>query len=141
MAKFTRSTALAHRSPIVVHMPRRSRARAFARRAAPHLRRAGGALKRSGARSLPVVGLALGAAAVGFVDGKKYLDKLPKIGGSTAATLAIAGYIATRFFRNQNIRMAGYAAIAVGVYDIARVKSGGVSGFDDDGGAGPGGGL
>lgn len=141
MAKFTRSTALAHRQPIVVHMPRRSGVRSIARRAAPHVRRGARAIGRAAGRSLPISGIAIGAALVGVLDGKKYLDKLPKIMGSSAATLAIAGYVATKFFKNPHVRMAGYAAIAVGVFDIARVKSGGVSGFDDDGGAGHGGGL
>lgn len=138
MAKFTSSTALAHRAPIVVHMPRRSRARAFARRAAPHVRRFGSA----GKRSLPLIGLAIGGLAVGYADGKKLLDKLPKLGGSSAATLGVAGWALTKFFKNPNIRMAGYAAIAVAAFDFGRVHGGGTSGFpEQDGGAGPGGGF
>lgn len=140
MAKFT-STALAHRPQFVVHMPKRSRARALVRRAAPHVRRGARAVGRGAKRSLPLMGIVIGGLAVGYLDGKKYLDKLPKIGGSSVFTLALAGYAATRFSKNPHIRMAGMAALAAAAFDFGKVKGGGVSGFEDDGGAGPGGGL
>lgn len=136
MAKFTSSTALAHRPSIVVHMPKRSRARNLVRRAAPHVRRVG----RAAGRSVPLMGLALGGLAVGYLDGKKFLDKLPKLGGSSVVTLGVAGWALTKFSKNQHLRMAGYAAIAVAAFDFGRVHGGGTSGFDD-GGAGPGGGF
>ncbi len=142
MAKFTSSTALAHRPSIVVQMPRRSgRVRGLARRAAPHVRRGARALGRGGKRSLPAMGIIIGGLVVGYLDGKKMLDKLPKIGGSSAVTLGLIGFAATRFIKNPNVRMAGMAAMAAAAFDFGRVKGGGVSGFDDDGGAGPNGGL
>ena len=87
------------------------------------------------------MGLAVGAAAVGYLEAKGMLKKLPAIGGSQALTLAVAGYAATRFIRNPTIRMMGLAAIAAGAFDFGRVHGGGVSGFDGDSGAGPGGGF
>ena len=89
----------------------------------------------------PAMGLAVGAAAVGYLEAKGTLNKLPAIGGSRALTLAIAGYAATRFVRNPTVRMMGLAAIAAGAFDFGRVHGGGVSGFDGDSGAGPGGGF
>lgn len=61
------------------------------------------------------------------------LDKLPQIGGSKVLSLGIAGYIATRWSRNQYIRTAGFAAMTVAGYDWGRVQAGGTSGVDDGG--------
>ena len=141
MAKFTSSTALAHRPSIIVHMPKRRRVAAFARRA-------GGAVARGARRAgrrlvpgLPVFGTLGAAAAVGYLEAQKKLGFIPTVLGSRAATLGLAGFAATRLFKNPTIRMVGMAVAIAGAFDIGRVKGGGVSGFDDDGGAGPGGGL
>ena len=130
MAKF-----LARRPQVIV-MKAPSRARRFARRAAPHVRRVG----RHAVRSLPTVGIAVGALAVGYAQGKGMLDKLPQIGGSKVITLGLAGYLATRFVRNPMIKQAGLAALAAAAFDLGRTQATGTSGLDDtfgDGGAGP----
>lgn len=87
------------------------------------------------------MGIAVGAAAVGYLEAKGMFKKLPTIGGSQALTIALVGYAATRFVRNPTIRMAGLAAVAAGAFDFGRVHGGGVSGFGDEGGAGHGGGF
>jgi hypothetical protein len=84
------------------------------------------------------MGIALGGLAVGYLDGKGFLDKLPQIGGSKIVTLGLAGYAATRFFKNQHIRQAGLAALAAAAFDFGRVQGGGTSGFDVSGDAGSG---
>jgi hypothetical protein len=103
-----------------------------ARRARPHVKRA-----------LPTMGVTVGALVVGYASGKGFLDRLPQIGGSKVLTLGLAGYAATRFFKNPSIRQAGLAALAAAAFDFGRVQAGGVSGFEDvsgDGGSGQGGG-
>ena len=56
-------------------------------------------------------------------------------------TLGIAGYAATRFFKNPSVRQAGLAALAAACFDFGKVQAGGTSGFEDgmqgDGGGGP----
>ena len=89
---------------------------------------------------MPVIGLALGGALVGYAEGKGFLKRLPQIGGSPALTVALAGYVATRFIRNPTVRMAGLAAVVAGAFDFGKVHGGGISGFDE-GGAGFGGGV
>jgi hypothetical protein len=81
-----------------------------------------------------MMGMALGGAVVGYLNQKGYLDKLPKIGGSRMMTLGLAGYAATRFIRQPQIRMAGLAAMVVAAADWGRVQGGGVSGLDDSAG-------
>lgn len=114
--------ALAFARPSIVVMPPRrgrvrrafGRARSVARRAAPHAR-----------RSLPTVGIALGGAVVGYLQGSGKLDSLPEIGGSKMVTLGLAGYAATRFVRNPHVRAAGLAALAAAAFDFGRVQGGG----------------
>lgn len=125
MAKFTRALS---RPPVIIAMPRpRGRIRRAYSRAAPHVRRAG----RAGRRALPTVGLALGGAVVGYLQGSGKLDFLPEIGGSKMVTLGLAGYAATRFSRNAHVRGAGMAALAAAAFDFGRVQGGGTSGEDD----------
>lgn len=88
-----------------------------------------------------MIGLALGGAALGYAESKKWLDKLPAIGGSRALPIAAIGFGITRFTRNPTLRMAGVAMIVSGAFDWGRVQGGGVHGFPDDGGAGRGGGF
>lgn len=122
MAK-SRSLAFAPRPTVVVMAPRRSgRIRRGASRAASFVRRRGGAAAR---RSLPTVGIALGGAVIGYLQGSGKLDFLPEVGGSRMVTLGIAGYGATRFVRNPHIRAAGLAALAAAAFDFGRVQGGG----------------
>lgn len=115
MAKFTSAIS----RPIVISMPkRRGRVARYARRAAPRVR-------RGVKRSLPTVGLALGGAVVGYLQGSGRLDFLPEIGGSRMVTLGLAGYAATRFSRNAHIRAAGLAALASAAFDFGRAQGGG----------------
>jgi hypothetical protein len=138
MAKFTSSTALAHRSPIVVHMPtRRRRAGAVAKRAGRAVRH----VARRAAPSLPLFGTLAAAAALGYLEAQKKLSFVPTVLNSRAATFGLIGFGATRLIKNPTVRMVGIAAAICGAFDIGRVKGGGVSGFDDDGGAGRDGGL
>jgi len=136
MAKSRALTRFAPR-PVIVTMPRpRGRIRRAAGRVV-HVARRGG---RHAKRALPTVGIAVGGLVVGYMDGKGWLDKLPQIGGSKVITLGLAGYVATRFSRNQMIRQAGMAALAAAAFDFGKVQAGGTSGFDSDGGGGRGGG-
>lgn len=136
MAKSRALTRFAPR-PVIVTMPRpRGRIRRAASRAV-HVARRGG---RHAKRALPTVGIAVGGLVVGYMDGKGWLDKLPQIGGSKVITLGLAGYVATRFSKNQMIRQAGMAALAAAAFDFGKVQAGGTSGFDSDGGGGRGGG-
>lgn len=125
-------------APVVVVAPRRGRARRAARAV-------GGAIRRGARRAapaLPLFGTLAAAGGLGYLEAQKKLSFIPTILGSRAATFGVAGFLATRFKRLPPIvRMVGAAAAIAGAYDIGRVKGGGVSGFDDDGGAGPGGGL
>lgn len=127
MAK-SRSLAFAPR-PIIVAMPRRSgRVRRAAGRAVRHFRRGG-----AGRRALPTVGIALGGAVAGYLQGSGKLDFLPEIGGSKMVTLGLAGYAATRFVRNPHVRAAGLAALAAAAFDFGRVQGGGGTHGDADG--------
>jgi len=115
------------RPPIVIAMPRRrggGRVRRYASRAVARVR-------RHGTRALPTVGLALGGAVVGWLQGSGKLDFLPEIGGSKMVTLGLAGYAATRFSRNAHVRGAGMAALAAAAFDFGRVQGGGASGDDE----------
>jgi hypothetical protein len=113
-------------APIVVMAPSRGgkvrragrRVGAVARKVG---RRAGSAARRQGAAHLPAIGVALGGLAVGYADAKGYLAKLPQIGGSRALTLGLLGYAATRFSKNQYVRMAGVAAIGAAAFDYGKV--------------------
>ena len=103
------------------------------------VRRAGRAFGRvaraAGRRSkphLPILGLGVAAAAVGWADSKGWTSKIPTIGGSRALTLAIAGYAATRLTSNKHVRMAGVAAVCAGGFDWGKVQGGGTSGIDDE---------
>lgn len=90
---------------------------------------------------MPLVGTAAAAAAIGYLEQQQKLKFIPTVLGSRAATIGIAGFIATRFIKNPTVKMLGNAAVIAAAFDIGRVKGGGVSGFDDDGGAGRGGGF
>lgn len=125
--------------PLVIYSPPRrrfGRIRRAASRAAPHVRRFG----RSAKRETGSIGLAVGGLLVGYADGKGYLDKLPKIGGSKVITLAAIGYVASRYSKTPLIRRAGVAALVAAAFDFGKVQAGGTSGFDllGDGGGGPG---
>jgi hypothetical protein len=82
------------------------------------------------------MGIALGGVAVGYLQAQGWLDKIPTIGGSKMMTLGLVGYAATRFVRNNHVRMAGFAALAAAAVDFGRVQGGGTSGWDDDGNTG-----
>jgi hypothetical protein len=89
--------------------------------------------RRHGKAALPLMGLTVGGLAVGYLNQKGFLNKLPTIGGSRMMTLGLAGYAATRFTRNSTIRMAGLAALVVAAADFGRVQGGGTSGLDEAG--------
>ena len=133
-----RKLALVRRPPVIVVSPPRAPARrrigAAVRRVGHHVRRGGHHAKRA----LPTAGVAIGALAVGYAQGKGFLDKLPQIGGSKVLTLGVIGFIATRFVKNPAIRQAGLAALAAAAFDFGRVQAGGTSGFDDVSDAGGG---
>ena len=95
-------------------------------------KRAGGALRAvgRGARKaapahVPAMALAIGGLVVGALDSRGYLQKIPTIGGSRAVTLAIAGYVATRYVKNPFVRNAGLAALAAAAFDYGKVHLGG----------------
>lgn len=136
MAKH-RSTALAR--PVIVQVPRApGRARRAARRVGAGVRHVARRSYHGGKKALPTMGIALGGLVAGYASGKGYLDKLPKIGGSSVVTLGIAGYAATRFLKNKFAREAGLACLAAAAFDFGKVQAGGTSGFDDMGDAGGG---
>lgn len=87
-----------------------------------------------------MIGLALGGAAIGYAESKRWLDKLPSVGGSRALPIALLGFGITKLIRNPTARMAGVAMIVAGAFDWGRVQGGSVTGFED-GGAGHGGGM
>jgi hypothetical protein len=126
-----RHTALARPPVIVMQAPRR--ARAVARRAYSAIRRQAPRARRAAARSLPTVGIALGGAVVGYLQGSGRLDMLPEIGGSKMVTLGLAGWAATRFVKNQHVRAAGLAALAAAAFDFGRVQGGGGTKGEDEG--------
>lgn len=90
-----------------------------------HVVRRGGSHAR---RALPTVGITLGGAVVGYLQGSGRLDFLPEVGGSRMVTLGLAGYAATRFVRNPHVRAAGLAALAAAAFDFGRVQGGGTHG-------------
>lgn len=106
------------------------------RRKGGKLRSHVGGLARRGVshahKSAPTVGIALGAAAVGYATGKGYLNKLPALAGSHVLTLGLVGFAATRFVKNQHVRNAGLAALAAAAFDFGRTQATGVSGIDGD---------
>lgn len=147
MKKLSLFRSHAPAAPTVVMVPSRG---GKVRRAA---RRAGAVAKAVGRRggrvakehAVPAMGMAIGGAIAGALDAKGLFNKLPAIGGSRAATLALTGYAATRFLKNKYVRMAGLAAIAVGAFDAvkshmiqaapkAQAAPKGTSGHDDDSG-------
>lgn len=116
----------------------------FAPAAAPARKRRRGAVRRfariKGRRfagrakaHVPTLGIALGAAVVGFAEGKGYLDKLPSIAGSRAVSLGLAGYVASRYASNPHVKAAGVAALAAAAFDIGKSRAGVASGLDDGG--------
>lgn len=128
MAKHSR--ALARRSNvIVVSAPRRGRIRRAARAVGRGVRHV--ARNRGGRKQLPVMGLGIMSAVVGWATAKGYLDKLPPIGGSRPVTLGIAGFLAQRYSRNHWVQEAGVAAVVAAAFDLGKVQGGGVSGMED----------
>jgi len=127
------ATARRQGNLIVLQQPRRAggglRRKA---RSSGRLRRAGrrvGKVARSGA--VPAAVLAA-SAALGYAQAKGWLNKIPTIGGSRAATLAVAGYAVTRFTRNTHLRMLGHSAMIVGAFDFGSKHGGGKSGLEGD---------
>lgn len=124
MAKKSLSLFRSHAAPapVVVMAPSRGgKIRRAARRAGGVARRAGrraGGIARS--HAVPAIPMAIGGAIAGALDAKGLFAKLPAIGGSRALTLALAGYAATRFVKNQTVRNVGLAAIAVGAFDAVK---------------------
>jgi len=124
MAKKSLSLFRSHAAPAPVVVMAPSRGGRLRRRAA----RVGGIAKRAARRggrvakehAVPAVGMAIGGAIAGAMDAKGLFNKLPAIGGSRAATLALTGYAATRFVKNKYVRLAGLAAIAVGAFDAVK---------------------
>ncbi len=121
-------TAMIPRPTVVIAIPRRRgrirrAGRAVGRRVRHYSRRAAG----HAVKALPSF---VGGAAIGYGMSKGWLDKLPVIGGSKVVSLGIAGWLATRWSRNQYIRTAGFAAMTVAGYDWGRVQGGGTSGID-----------
>lgn len=124
------STALARPSVIVMNAPKRrggfSRRRA---RAVGRVARRG--IRRAGRAALPTTALALGGIVVGYAQSQGLFDKVPTVMGSKMATIGLLGYAATRFVRNNHVRMAGLAALCAAAVDFGRVQGGGTSGYDD----------
>jgi len=139
MAHSRALTRFHHRPPTtVVIAPRRGRVRRHAAHAVGGVVRRGA---RRAAPAMPLFGTLAAAAGLGYLEASKKLNFVPTILGSRAATFGIAGFAITRFFRHPTVRMIGAAAAVAGAFDVGKVKGGGVSGFEDDGGAGPGGGM
>lgn len=121
MAKRRTSLTLFKSASAPVAMaPRRGRGR-VRRAAVGGLRRvARGGRTVAREHAVPAMGMAIGGAIAGALDAKGIFNKLPAIAGSRALTLALAGYAATRFVKNNTVRMAGLAAIAVGAFDSVK---------------------
>lgn len=117
------STALATRPQLVVIRGggggTKRRRSSGARRAVVirHARRGGKAALRHG---LPMTGLALGGAIVGYAQAAGWLDSLPALGGSKTLAMGVAGYLATRMTHNKYVREAGAAAVAVAAFEFGR---------------------
>ena len=128
------ATARRQGNLIVLQQPKRRsvgrrRASRIARRVA---RRAGGAARSA---VVPMTTVAA-ATALGWAQSKGHLNKLPKIAGSRAATVAAVGYGLSRFTRNPHLRALGHAALLIGAFDVGAKLGGGKSkleGDDDDG--------
>ena len=88
---------------------------------------------------MPAIGVGVGGLVLGYADGKGYLNQLPPISGSRMVTIGIAGYLATRWSRNQSIRAAGLAALGAAAYAVGKAQAAGAT--SGDGGAGWGGGV
>jgi hypothetical protein len=88
-----------------------------------------------------MIGLMAGGAALGFAEGKGWLNKVPAIGGSRALPIAAVGFAATKVSRNPTVRLAGACMAVVGAFDWARSQGGTHGIFGVDGGAGAGGGF
>lgn len=139
------STALAPRPQLVViRGGAGGRRRGGRRRAAARVIRRGA---RGAARhGLPMTGLALGGAVVGYAQAAGWLDFLPGMGGSKTLAMGAAGYLATRMTKNKYLREAGAAAVAVAAFEFGREHGGsahpaGPKVHGAFGGAGPFGGV
>ncbi len=126
------SKALARRPSFIMATPIKRRG-GRRRSAGRKLSRRGKSSAGVGSSST-VMTLAIGGLAVGFLDGKGYLAKLPTIAGSRAITLGAAGYAAVRFGTNKYLKAAGLAAMAAAAFDYGRVQasSGKLAGLDDN---------
>ena len=82
-----------------------------------HAKRSGRAALRHG---LPMTGIALGGAIVGYAQAAGWLDSLPALGGSKTLAMGVAGYLATRMTHNKYVREAGAAAVAVAAFEFGR---------------------
>jgi len=127
-------TARRQGNVIVLQAPKK-RSIARRRRAPGRLRRAG---RRAavGARSAAIPSAVLASsAALGYMQAKGWLNKIPTIGGSRAATLAVAGFAVTRLTKNHHLRLLGNTAMIVGAFDFGSKMGGGKSSLegDDDG--------
>ena len=122
--------------PIIVNVPRRTRARRAIGRAA---RFVGRHARRHGRAALAPTTLAIGGLALGYIDGKGYLNQLPMLAGSRMVTIGVGGFFLTRT-RQPWLRAAGYAALGAASYAVGKSQAaaGGTAG---DGGAGDGGGY
>jgi hypothetical protein len=110
-------------------------------------RRAGRGVKKHG---LPLTGLAIGSAVLGYAQAAGWLDKLPALGGSKTLAMGAAGYLATRMSHNKHVREIGTAAVVVAGFEFGRehgadshplaAKHPGVHGWPGGGGLGPFGG-
>jgi hypothetical protein len=69
---------------------------------------------------LPMTGLALGGAIVGYAQAAGWLDSLPELGGSKTLAMGAAGYLATRMTHNKYVREMGAAAVAVAAFEFGR---------------------
>lgn len=138
MAKSSALTRFAPR-PVIITMPRRSggRIRRAASRVGHVARRGARAVGRHARRSVAPISIVAGGLAVGYADGKGYLDKLPPIAGSRMVTLGIAGFALVRYVRNPMFKAAGYAMLGAASYAVGNAQAkGGTSGDGGDGGGG-----
>lgn len=139
MAKTSALTRFSPR-PIIVNVPRpKGRVRRAGARAVHHVRRGGRSVGR-GMKKFPTIPVAIGGLIAGYADGKGFLDKLPVIAGSRMNTIALVGWAATRFVRNQSIRAAGLAMLGAATFAIGKAQAA-TSTTSGDGGAGYGGGY
>lgn len=117
------TTALATRPNVVVV---RSGGGGRRRRAARVVVRGARRAARSVARhALPVTGLGLGGAALGWLQSEGHLEAVPAIAGSKMIGLGVLGYFATRMTKNKYIREAGAAAVAIAGFQFGQSHGGG----------------